>query len=148
MMPPATSCRTVRTDRAVSLGDQDKLELIISALQSIAAYPDVSSIGELQAVVRQRLSAMPAPRHAPESVDVITEEYHPRHLPPTALPPAPRQGQGFADLTPTVCLAPVCCAVYLPPACSCTYLQGLTGFKVDEFGRLQCLQYVLIPLLL
>jgi hypothetical protein len=138
----------------MSLADKDKLDLVVSALQSIAAYPDARNIEELQGIVRQRLGALPVPRFVPEPVEIIHDPYSPKWPPPKMFD----DPKGTGNLCiPTVCFPPIICTIKPPPiCCDPPLLYGpsmfsseaeggsaimLTGFTRDEYGRILCIQY-------
>ena len=127
--------------------DEDKLNRAITALQAIAAYPDVDDLAELQEVVRRELSVLPTPRYHPTRPDIRTEEYHPRHFPPRDdLDQALRN---LADPALAGFQLPTCltCGCDIPCAClnPCIHWKMLTGFSLDADGRLLCLQYLTAP---
>ena len=123
------------------LSESEHLDLLIGALQSVAAYPDAGSVQELQDVLRQRLGAVPVPRHHPDAIEIAHQPYRPPDQPPAAWPNE-RPAQ-FADAMPIctcMCIAclPVLCTVTMP---SCWCWVFFTGFTLDEFGRPLCFQF-------
>ena len=132
----------------MSLSDEDKLDLAISALQSIAAYPDARNIEELQWIVRQRLAALPVPRFVPEPVEIIHDPFSPKYPPPEPLrdAPQPADNTAFLPCRCPICTIYMCCVPCVPlmamlgAGASDSYVL-LTGFTRDEYGRIICIQY-------
>ena len=125
--------------------EEQLLDLVIAALQSIAAYPDTDSLRELQAVVRQRLAIIPVPRYHPGPIDVSTMGGFPQRFPPP--PEAP--DRGWDGLTGPVDAGQDCtdwCVLSLCPLCQietthCLCWVVFTGVTTDADGRPLCFQY-------
>jgi hypothetical protein len=123
------------------LSEQEHLDIVITALQSVAAYPDAGSVEELQGVLRQRLATIPVPRHHPAPVEIVHQPYRPPNPPPSAWPnELPPQFADAAPICTCICIAslPVLCTVAMTN-CFCWIL--FTGFTLDEFGRPLCFQF-------
>ncbi len=135
----------------------DKLNLVISALQSIASYPDASTIEELQGVMRQRLAALPVPRFQPEPVEVLHEEWSPKS---DLCELKPKQAGGGGQTCQPLPLKPLCtlrllCGFQFVSCCVMSYTRiGPTvvgpyllasGLIVGEAGQVKCVQLTYIP---
>lgn len=126
--------------------EEQQLDLVITALQSIAAYPDAQSVEELQAVVRQRLAVIPVPRYHPESPEILTAGYHPQ--PPPA-EPGPWADDGWGELGPLVDAGQDCTCWCVPSLCTICTVQMtcpscwviFTGVITDPDGRPICFQF-------